>query len=210
MIPPFYPILDTETVLRRGMALRTAAEALLEGGAEILQIRHKKHVSRSLFGDMEAIAEMCSRAGCLFVVNDRADLAVLLDAACHVGQDDLPPSEVRRLVGPAHLIGYSTHNQEQLRAALNEPADYLALGPIFSTTSKENPDPVVGLEGLREARQFTAEPLVAIGGITRANARAVLESGADSVAVISDIFPEKPDYQSLCERTREWLQLTNA
>ena len=128
-------------------------------------------------------------AGGVFIVNDRADVARAVDAdGVHVGQDDLPVESARALVGPGKLIGYSTHVLEQVREADRSTADYIAFGPIFPTASKENPDAVVGLEGLAEARKATRKPLVAIGGITLENARAVIEAGADSVAVIRGLL----------------------
>lgn len=123
-----------------------------------------------------------------FVVNDRADVTLMLGAdGVHIGQDDLPPSAVRSIVGKSKIIGFSTHNEDQLRKGGCEPVDYLAIGPIFPTGSKQNPDPVLGLDGLRRLRRLTSKPLVAIGGIKRSNARRVIEAGADSVAVVSDI-----------------------
>jgi thiamine-phosphate pyrophosphorylase len=207
LLPRFYPILDTETAARRGVDVADAAREILEGGAEILQIRHKGFFSRAVFESMESVAGLCKTFGARFVVNDRADLAALLGAAVHLGQEDLPPSAIRRIVGPETLVGFSTHNQAQLLAAGGEPADYLALGPIFGTASKQNPDPVVGIEGLRRLRPLTARPLVAIGGITRANARDVLAAGADSVAVIGDLFPESG---TLRQRVEEWMVLTTS
>jgi thiamine-phosphate pyrophosphorylase len=122
-------------------------------------------------------------------MNDRADLALAADFdGVHVGQDDLLPESVRKIIGPERWLGVSTHNPEQLAEADQTSADYLAIGPVFSTSSKEKPDPVIGLEGVRRARQLTRKPLVAIGGITRANAVSVIEAGADSVAVISDLL----------------------
>jgi thiamine-phosphate pyrophosphorylase len=122
-------------------------------------------------------------------MNDRADLCLAVGfCGMHVGQDDLSPESARRLIGPELVLGISTHNPQQLRDADQTTADYLAIGPVFATSSKERPDPVVGLEGVRRARELTGKPLVAIGGITRANARFVIEAGADSVAVISDLI----------------------
>ncbi len=204
MLPRFYPILDTETAARRGVDVVAAAGMILEAGAQILQLRHKGFFSRDVFDSLERVAELCKSAGVTFVVNDRADLARLVGAALHLGQDDLPPGAARRIVGNETLVGYSTHNEAQLLAAAEEPADYLALGPIFGTVSKQNPDPQVGLEGLRRLRPLTARPLVAIGGITRENAREVLAAGADSVAVIGDLFPEDGDLRG---RVEEWLAL---
>ena len=125
------------------------------------------------------------------IMNDRADLCVVADFdGVHVGQDDLSPESIRKIIGPDRCLGVSTHNPDQLREADLTSADYLAIGPVFPTASKQNPDPVVGLEGVRRARVLTRKPLVAIGGITRANAASVIEAGADSVAVISDLLPD--------------------
>ena len=203
-IPAFYPILDTETASRRGADVIAAAEAILAAGAGILQFRHKGFFSREVFAQLERVAALCGHAGALLVVNDRADIARLTGAALHLGQQDLTPTDARRVVGPDSPIGFSTHNERQLRDADLEPADYLALGPIFGTASKKNPDPVVGLDELRRLRPLTARPLVAIGGITRSNARSVLASGADAVAVISDLFPDDGD---VGDRAREWIRL---
>ena len=124
-------------------------------------------------------------------MNDRADLCLAAEFdGVHVGQDDLSPESARKIVGEARGLGVSTHNAKQMMAAQQTSADYLAIGPVFGTFSKVNPDPVVGLDGLRKARQLTNKPLVAIGGITRANCRSVMEVGADSVAVISDLVTD--------------------
>ena len=136
-------------------------------------------------------------------MNDRADMAMLLDAALHLGQDDLAPADARRIMPPGSIIGFSTHNKQQLRAGDREPVDYLAIGPIFPTKSKENPDPVVGLDGLRALRPLTKMPLVAIGGITRETAPTVFEAGADSVAVISDLYPDRA-------HAEEWLAICSS
>jgi thiamine-phosphate pyrophosphorylase len=212
-LPRFYPILDTGVAARRGIALADATRQILDAGVRILQIRHKGFLSREMLETIERISGMCRDAGALFVVNDRADIARLTGAALHVGQDDLPPAAARKVTGPDLAIGFSTHNEAQLRAAATEPVDYLALGPIFGTATKENPDPVVGLDELRRLRPLTERPLVAIGGITRANARAVLEAGADSIAVIGDLFSEGPfksEDGDLEARVTEWLALTGA
>jgi thiamine-phosphate pyrophosphorylase len=122
-------------------------------------------------------------------MNDRADLCLAANFdGLHIGQDDLSPASARSIIGPDRWLGVSTHNTEQLAEADKTSADYLAIGPIFATRSKKNPDPVVGLEGLRRARELTRKPLVAIGGITRSNAASVISAGADSVAVISDLL----------------------
>ena len=204
MLPPFYPILDVDTVARRGLEVRDVARQILEQRVRILQFRHKGFFSRRTFEDLREIAAMSGDCGARLVVNDRVDVARLVGAGVHLGQEDLLPSDARRICGPGTMIGYSTHDEAQLRAAAEEPADYLAIGPIFGTASKENPDPVVGLDELRRLRPLTDRPLVAIGGIARANAREVIEAGADSVAVIGDLFPDKG---SIGDRVREWLDL---
>jgi thiamine-phosphate pyrophosphorylase len=199
----FYPILDTETAARRGIAPLAAAAQILEGGARLLQFRHKGFFSRDVFDQARQIAALCRDADALFVINDRADVARLLGAGVHLGQDDLPPADARRVLGDGQFIGFSTHNEVQFRAAAQQPADYLAFGPIFGTSSKLNPDPVVGLAELRRLRPLTSRPVVAIGGINRSNARSVIEAGADSVAVIGDLFPEDGNIRS---RVEEWLK----
>jgi thiamine-phosphate pyrophosphorylase len=189
-LPPFYPIIDNVS----------AAEALLEAGARILQFRHKNFFSRQAFEDASRISELCRQAGALFVVNDRADIAKLLDSALHLGQEDLAPMDARRILPPPGIIGFSTHNEQQLLAGNLEPVDYLAIGPIFPTRSKLNPDPIVGIDRLRALRRLTSKPLVAIGGITRELAPQVFEAGADSVAVISDLFPRPEEWMAICSR----------
>jgi thiamine-phosphate pyrophosphorylase len=184
-----------------------AARQMLDAGARILQFRHKGFLSREAFGWLEQIAELARTAKAPLVVNDRADLAKLFSAALHLGQDDLLPSVARRVVGTDAIVGFSTHNEAQLRTACAEPADYLALGPIFGTVTKENPDPAVGLDELSRLRPFSNRPLVAIGGITRANAIQVLEAGADSVAVIGDLFPKDGNIRA---RTEEWIRVTQS
>lgn len=202
-LPAFYPVLDTELLARRGITAIAAAEAVLEAGSRILQFRHKGFFSRAVFEEASRVAELCRAANAVFVMNDLADMAVLLNAALHLGQDDLAPADARRIMPPGSIIGFSTHNEPQLRAGDREPVDYLAIGPIFPTASKENPDPVVGLDSLRALRLLTSKPLVAIGGITRQTAPAVFAAGADSVAVISDLYPDR-------EHTQEWLAICSS
>jgi thiamine-phosphate pyrophosphorylase len=200
----FYPILDTETAARRGIDAVAAAASILEGGARMLQFRHKGIFSRDLYQKAQEIAALCRSANARFVMNDRADIARLLNAALHLGQEDLSPSDARLVLNEGALIGFSTHNEAQLRAAAAQPVDYLAFGPIFGTSSKLHADPVVGLDQLRRVRPLTGRPLVAIGGITRANARSVIEAGADSLAVIGDLFPEDGNIRA---RVEEWLTI---
>jgi thiamine-phosphate pyrophosphorylase len=179
-LPAFYPIIDNVA----------AAQAVLEAGARIVQFRHKGFFSRAVFQDASRIAELCRSARALFVVNDRADIAMLLNAGLHLGQDDLAPSDARRIMPAGAIIGFSTHNERQVREGDAEPVDYLAIGPIFATGSKQNPDPVVGLDRLRALRPLTSKPLVAIGGITREWAPQVFKAGADSLAIIGDLLPD--------------------
>ena len=209
-LPRVYPILDTESLARRAIALETAAAAFLDGGAGILQIRHKGHWSRAFFESAQTVARLCREAGATLVVNDRADFAMLLGAGLHVGQDDLAPRDARRLMGPEAEIGYSSHSLAQLCAAGGEPVDYVALGPVFATASKLNPDPVTGVEEIRRCRSLLEKPLVAIGGITQENALDVWRAGADSVAIIAGLLPGQATAHSLRERMEEWQQLVKA
>lgn len=204
-LPRIYPILDTTLLERAGVPLLEAAIGMIEAGAHILQIRHKGHFSRDLFETAAHLAVLCEQARIGMVVNDRADIAKLLNAHVHVGQDDLLPLFVRQLLGPDVIVGLSTHNREQLEAANREPVDYHALGPIFGTASKINPDPAVGVQNLREWRRLSQRPVVAIGGITLDNVDSVFAAGADSVAVISGLIPEHASRNSIRERTKEWL-----
>ena len=203
-LPRFYPIIDTAVLAKTGVSPMQVAEEAAAAGVEILQYRHKDNWTQATFDEAKAIAAICQEAKILFILNDRADYAHLLGAGLHIGQDDIPPVAARRVILKA-VLGFSTHNAAQLRRATEEPADYLSLGPIFPTQSKERPDPVVGVDGLRALRILTTKPLVAIGGITLENAASVLAAGASSVAIISGILP--PDNR-LRERFSEWLLLT--
>ncbi|HEX4135833.1 MAG TPA: thiamine phosphate synthase [Bryobacteraceae bacterium] len=206
-LPRVYPIVDTATLERLGLDPVEVSAALLEGGARILQFRHKAFWHRDVFAQAEAIAELCKAASVPFVVNDRADYAMLLHAGLHLGQEDLLPVDARRVVGDTTAIGFSTHNPDQMRAAADEPVDYVAFGPLFTTASKDRPDPTVGIEGLRAVRGLTERPLVAIGGITRENASLCWKAGAESVAIIADLFPNPCTRQSIRDRMAEWLRL---
>jgi thiamine-phosphate pyrophosphorylase len=166
------------------------AEELAAGGCTLLQYRNKSGNARAMLEQVRELKKHL-RDSVRLIMNDRADLCLAAEFdGVHVGQDDLAPESVREIIGRDRWLGVSTHNPEQLSEADLSPADYLAIGPVFSTSSKEKPDPVVGLEGVRRTRQLTRKPLVAIGGITRANAASVIEAGADSVAVISDLLRE--------------------
>jgi thiamine-phosphate pyrophosphorylase len=206
-VPRFYPILDTASLELRKCSVETAADALFEAGVKILQYRHKEAWTQAHFDQAKLLAQRCQDLGVLFVLNDRADFARLLKTALHVGQGDLPPVAARSIISD-EIMGFSTHNRLQLKRADEEPVEYLSLGPIFSTGSKQRPDPTVGVEQLRKLREVTAKPLVAIGGITLQNARDTLDAKADSLAVISGLLPEKVDRKSLRRRAEEWLALT--
>ncbi len=186
-IPRLYAILDVSS-FAEAQAMYSAADELVAGGATLLQYRNKAGSARTM---LEQARELRRRLAdkIRLIMNDRADLCLAAGFdGLHVGQEDLSPESARTVIGPKLWLGVSTHNPEQLREADQTTADYLAIGPVFATSSKERPDPVVGLEGVRQARELTRKPLVAIGGITRANARSVLDAGADAVAVISDLL----------------------
>lgn len=191
--PFLYAILDVERLA--GRPAGAAAEALARGGAAIVQLRAKRVSDRRLYELCEEARDGARRAGALFVVNDRPDVASMLAAdGVHVGQADLAPAEARRLLGPDPIVGCSTHSLDQLAAALREPIDYVAVGPVFATATKADADPVVGLDLVRRARGLTDLPLVAIGGIDGRRAPEVLAAGADGVAVIAALMDE-PDLE---------------
>jgi len=182
-LPRIYPITDVQL---SGLSHPEQVELLSRGGATLIQLREKHLPVREFYEQ----AKIAFQPGVQLIVNDRVDLALAVGAhGVHLGQDDMPPGAARNLLGPDAVIGYSTHNVEQAIAAINLPIDYLAIGPIFATTTKSDTAPVLGLEGLRAVREAIGRfPLVAIGGITHANARKVIQAGADSVAVISAVW----------------------
>lgn len=187
-LPRLYAILDS-SCFSEFRALLAAAEELVSCGLPVLQYRNKRGSARQMLEEACALKRLVGSHAKL-VMNDRADLCEAAEFdGLHIGQDDLSPEAARRIIGPERWLGVSTHNPGQLAAADKTSADYLAIGPVFGTASKENPDPVVGLAGVRRARELTRKPLVAIGGITPLNARSVVEAGADSVAVISALLP---------------------
>ena len=188
-LPRLYAILDSSCFASPD-ALLNCAEELIAGGVRLLQYRNKSGNARLM---LEQARELKRAVGgkAKLMMNDRADLCLAAEFdGVHLGQEDLSPEGARRVIGERLWMGISTHNPEQLQAADATSADYLAIGPVFATSSKEKPDPVVGLEGVRRARALTRKPLVAIGGITRLNCRSVLEAGADAVALISDLLME--------------------
>ena len=204
-IPRLYAIIDS-AAYSTAESLIAFSKELAAGGCTLLQYRNKagnarvmlqqarelrRHVGSHPNVAKNATLEWATQDSVRLIMNDRADLCLTAGFdGVHVGQEDLSPEAVRGIIGPERWLGVSTHNPEQLREADLTSADYLAIGPVFATPSKERPDPVVGLEGVRRARALTRKPLVAIGGITRANAASVIEAGADSVAVISDLVRE--------------------
>jgi thiamine-phosphate pyrophosphorylase len=191
-LPRLYAILDLELVTGRGLSPHDVLRQWLDAGVRLIQLRAKAIALGPMLDVAAPMAEACRAAGAIFIVNDRADVARLAHASgVHVGQEDLPPVDVRRVFPDASWVGLSTHSDVQLEAALESPATYLATGPVFATATKINPDPVIGLSGVSRAAERVrraGRPLVAIGGITLATAPAVIAAGADSVAVISDLF----------------------
>lgn len=190
--PPVYPILDAVLLPldlnQRHETLSQVALRFADTGIEILQYRNKRGSEAELLRDAETL-RVAAPARIKLILNDFPRLAVVAGFdGVHVGQQDASPQEARTLLGAEAIIGVSTHNEEQFRAADLEPVDYIAIGPVFATSSKQNPDPVVGLDGVRLARRLTKKPVVAIGGIALENAPLVRAAGADSVAVISAIF----------------------
>jgi len=186
VLPRLYVILDAALITSSEI---DCALSLAEAGVRLLQYRNKSAPARQYLESSRKLAEVLLPQGVTFFLNDRPDVAFLAGATgVHVGQDDLEVEQARQIVGRDKLVGVSTHNLEQFERAAASSADYIALGPIFSTSSKANPDPVVGLDLLRKARALTDKPVVAIGGISLERAAAVIEAGADSVAVISGIL----------------------
>lgn len=200
-----YVIIDTAVLAQQPVAL--VAQQLLRAGVRILQYRAKGSFTRRNWEECQSIAAMSRRHGARFFVNDRADIALLCQAdGLHLGQQDLPPDAARELLrshaGSTALIGWSTHTLPQAQAGEGLPVDYLAIGPVFQTRTKDKPDPVVGLEGVRAVRQLVRKPLVAIGGITLENAASVLECGADAVAVARDVLAAG----DIEQRARQYLE----
>ena len=192
-LPRVYPIIDAAQFSSTGSLepVLCFAEQLIQAGATLIQYRDKSQNIRHMLSCARELRRV-TRGRVRFIINDRTDICLAAEAdGVHLGQDDLSPQAAHRMFAEARKplwIGISTHNPEQLREASTLPVDYLAVGPVFATTAKANPDPVIGLEGVRQARAITNKPLVAIGGITRVNCREVIEAGADSVAVITDLL----------------------
>lgn len=186
-LPRLYAILESSK-FSDTTSLCAFAEELVAGGLTLLQYRNKKGNAREMLEQARELKRGLPHSVQL-IMNDRADLCLAAGFdGVHVGQDDLSPQGARKIIGDSLALGVSTHNPEQVTIADKSSADYIAIGPVFTTSAKANPDPVVGLDGVRAARALTPKPLVAIGGITRANCGSVIEAGADSVAVISDLL----------------------
>ncbi|HEX5604304.1 MAG TPA: thiamine phosphate synthase [Pyrinomonadaceae bacterium] len=201
-LPRIYPLTD---VPLSGISHAEQVKLLSLGGASLIQLREKRMPPREFYEQAKTAVAVALSCGVQLVINDRVDVALAVGAAgVHLGQDDMPPEAARKLLGPNAVIGYSTHNMDQAIAATRLPIDYLAIGPIFATTTKSDTAPVLGLDGLWTVRQATGTfPLVAIGGITRANARQAIEAGADSVAVIGALLSNS---HQIPEATRSLLQ----
>ena len=196
-----YPL--TEARLS-GLSQAEQVVRLSDGGATLIQLREKDLPPREFFKQAQEASVIAGQRGVRIVINDRVDIALALEAyGVHLGQGDFPPEAARRLLGDKAIIGVSTHNLEQARRAVRLPVNYLAIGPIFSTTSKRSPEPVVGLQGLLAVRAAIGDfPLVAIGGITEEKALKVLKSGADAIAVIGALLAD-PD--EVTERTKKLI-----
>ncbi|HEY0323255.1 MAG TPA: thiamine phosphate synthase [Pyrinomonadaceae bacterium] len=200
-LPKLYPITDARA---SGLSHAEQVLRLTRGGARLIQLREKHLDAREFFREAEAAISLTREPGVRLIINDRVDIALATGAdGVHLGQDDLPPEAARRILGERAVIGFSTHNVEQAMAAASLPIDYLAIGPIFPTSSKENPDPTIGLDGLRRVRDAVPSlPLVAIGGITLENALETYAAGADSLAVIGSLLADPPQIEA---RVRDWI-----
>ncbi len=204
VLPRLYVILDAALITSPE---RDCALSLADAGVRLLQYRNKSAPARQYLESSHGLCETLLPHGVSFFVNDRPDVAFLAGATgVHVGQEDLDVEQARRVIGPGKLVGVSTHNLEQFDRAAASSADYIAVGPVFSTSTKVNPDPVVGLDLLRRVRRLTDKPVVAIGGITLERAASAIEAGADSVAVISGIL-SAPDP---AQRARQYIETLEA
>lgn len=197
-LPKIYPLTDTSL---SGLAHAEQVRELIEGGASFVQIRDKDASSDEFYRSVDESMNVAAATGTKIIVNDRVDIAMATGAhGVHLGQADLRPAEARKLLGDRAIIGISTHSIEQMKQALEMPVDYIAFGPIWTTTTKEDPDPVVGLDLLHHVKNISGNvPLVAIGGITESNLAATISAGADCVAIISDLY-RGPD--SIADRYR--------
>jgi thiamine-phosphate pyrophosphorylase len=199
---PLYPIIDPEISPR---PLKSLIIELARAGVSLVQLREKKSSSKRYLEDALELTEFAQQHGVAIIINDRTDIAWLTGArGVHLGQEDLPVLEARKILGPNRIIGSSTHNLKQALEAQETSADYVAIGPIFATTSKEKPDPVVEWGELQQIRTKVTKPLIAIGGITTENAKSLFEIGVDSVAVIRDILCAR----DIARKVQEFLDLS--
>lgn len=200
--PTVYPITDQRL---SGLSHAEQVERLAAGGATLIQLREKAASAREFYYAALEAMTVAHRVGVQIIINDRIDIAMAVDAdGVHLGQEDVPPDRARRLLGESRIVGFSTHSVEQALEANRAPVDYIAIGPVFQTSTKENPETIVGLEAIAAIKTRTSKPLVAIGGITVARALSVIEAGADSVAVISALLSTG----DISERTREFIERT--
>ena len=205
-LPKLYPIIDKAMLDARGISIDDYARELRDAGVMLVQYRDKAGAPAEILQAAAQIASVFTGVNATLILNDRADLALLAAWGVHVGHLDLTPADARRVVGAGSVIGVSTHNDAQVIAADTSDADYIAVGPVFATSTKADAEPVIGLEGLRRARALTRKPLVAIGGITLENARSVIDAGADSIAVISGLMVRGERPQRLAEDFLEILR----
>ena len=199
-LPKIYPITDLRL---SGISHAEQVKKLIDGGAEFIQLREKYLAPKDFYFEAEKAIKIARDAKVKIIINDRVDIALALQAdGVHLGQDDLPPEQARELLGENAIIGFSTHNIDQAIEAIKLPVDYIAIGPVYATSTKENPDEIVGLEGVKKVRKAIGDfPLVAIGGINFDNFHTVLDSGADSVAIVSGIIS---DAEKIAESYRKF------
>lgn len=208
MLSPLYPILDIDFLAARSLNVTSIAAAWRAAGVTLLQYRNKQGSAREMLRDAAMIRRIFPTNGeARLIFNDRPDLALLAGFdGVHVGQKDVSAKDARSIVGATRWVGVSTNSAQQVIEADKTDCDYIAYGPIFPTVSKANPDPMVGLDGLRAARALTARPLVAIGGITRNNCLSVIDAGADSLAVISDLLPNEHSAEANGKTSRQIVE----
>lgn len=200
-LPKIYPITDVQL---SKLSHAEQVEKLIEGGAGIIQLREKNASPKDFYESAKKALDLARHHNVKIIINDRVDIALALGAGgVHLGQDDLPPEYARKILGVKAIIGFSTHNIEQAISAVKLSINYLAIGPVFTTKTKENPDEIVGVEGVEKVREAIGNfPLVAIGGITSKNFRDVLSAGADSVAIISDLLSNT---KKITQRTKQYI-----
>lgn len=212
-LPPLYAILDVDVVAAHGWTTIDVCERWLAAGVQLIQLRAKHLSLGPLLSVADAVQSRCARADARLIINDRADVAAISGAAgVHVGQDDLTPEDVRALVGPQAIVGVSTHTTAQVALAVQSPVTYLAVGPVFETSTKQTGYDAVGLTRLAEARTMAGTgggPVVAIGGISRSRAASVFEAGADVVAVVGDLL-HVDSLDALSARAAEWVAVAES